>query len=237
MNDFYKQPKPVQWVEAILLLLLGFWLALVLIEKGHLQPPYYVLFLVNVPVGQFSFTPFFKLVGVYRYYSPMLLGYMANDAQIDLHSGGSFDYLFVMRKFKPGNEMKNRLLLYHLEGLLNLINLIGNKAVPETVTIVGTSYFFNTRTLNKMGFELETPSLFYRANLLVNFIDLFWMYSLSQGKPSIPKVWNAKKAKISGAKLLESRKVMEELYEKMKQKRAAQAVTILSVSAAPKDID
>ncbi len=117
--------------------------------------------------------------------------------------------------------MRNRLLIYHLEGLINLIQLIENKSIPETVNIIGTSYFFTDRTLKKMGFEIENPSLFYRVNLFVNFIDLFWMYSLSQGKLSIPKIWNAKKASISGAKLIESKKVIEELYHKMKRKSTA----------------
>ena len=84
--------------------------------------------------------------------------------------------------------------------------------MSEKVNIVGTSYFFNNRTLYKMGFEVEDPSLFYRLNLIANFIDLFWMYSLSQGKLSIPKIWNAKNAKISGAKLIERKKMIEELY-------------------------
>jgi len=44
------------------------------------------------------------------------------------------------------------------------------------------------------------------------------MYSLSQGKLSIPRIWNAKKAIISGVKLIESKKVIEELYNKMKTK-------------------
>lgn len=44
-----------------------------------------------------------------------------------------------------------------------------------------------------MGFEIENPSLFYKVNLFLNFIDLTWMYSLSQGKLSIPKIWKAKK--------------------------------------------
>lgn len=220
MNDFYKQPKILQWMASIMLLLLGFWPALTIIEKGATQPLYYLLFILYVPIGQFAFTPFFRLVGVYKYYSPMLLGYMANNLEIDLHSGGSFDYLFVMRKYKSGIELRNRLLIYHLEGLINLIQLIENKSIPETVNIVGTSYFFSNRTLHKMGFEILNPSLFYRLNLFVNFIDLFWMYSLSQGKLSVPRVWDAKKASITGVKLIESKKRIEELYDKMKIKAA-----------------
>jgi hypothetical protein len=218
MNDFYKQPKILQWIEAILLLLFGFLPAFTIIEKGYSQPIFYLLFIIYVPIGQFAFTPFFKLIGVYKYYSPMLLGYMANNLQIDLHSGGSFDYLFVMRKYKAGVELRNRLLIYHLEGLINLIQLIEHKSIPETVHIVGTSYFFNKRTLQKMGFEIENPSLFYRLNLFVNFIDLIWMYSLSQGKFSIPKIWNAKKASISGSRLLAKKDVIENLYKRMSSK-------------------
>ena len=130
MNDFYKQPKILQWIEAILLLSIGFLPALTIIEIGYSQSLFYLLFIIYVPVGQFAFTPFLKLIGVYRYYSPMLLGYMANDRQIDLHSGGSFDYLFVMRKCKSGIELRNRLLIYHFEGLLNLVRLIENKKIP-----------------------------------------------------------------------------------------------------------
>lgn len=218
MNDFYKQPRIVQWIEAILLLLLGFLPALLIIEKGYSQPIFYLLFLIFVPVGQFAFTPFFKLIGLYKYYSPMLLGYGANNFQIDLHSGGSFDYLLVMRKYKSGIEIRNRLLIYHLEGLINLIHLIENQEIPETVSIVGTSYFFNNKTVHRMGFEIEKPSFFYRLNLFINFIDLIWMYSLSKGKFSMPKIWNARKASISGSQLIENKKVIEDLYEKMKKR-------------------
>lgn len=221
MNDFYKQHKFLQWIEAILLLLISFLPALVIIEMAYSQSLFYILFLVYAPIVQFAATPFFTLVGIYKYYSPMLLGYMANDTQIDLHSGVSFDYIFVMRKYKSGIEFKNKLLIYHLEGLICLIKLIENKNIPDTVNITGTSYFFKNRTLNKMGFEIMNPSLIYRVNLFVNFIDLVWMYSLSQGKLSIPKIWNAKKASISGAKLIESKKLIEDLYNKMKSKSTA----------------
>ena len=221
MNDFYKQPKVLQWIEAISLLIIGFLPAMAIIELAYSQPLIYLLFIIYIPVGQFTSTPFFKLIGIYRYYSPMLLGYMANDRQIDLHSGGSFDYLIIMRKYKAGIEMRNRLMMFHIEGLLNLIHLIENKSIPETANIVGTSYFFNDRTLCKMGFEIVNPSLFYRLNLFANFIDIFWMYSLSKGKLSIPKLWNAKKASITGINLIESKKLIEELYRKLNVKATA----------------
>ena len=218
MNNFYKQPKTVQWIVSILLLIVGFLPALYIIEKGYSQPMFYLMFILYVPIGQFAFTPLYRHTGVYTYYSPMLLGCMANGRQIDLHSGASFDYLFVMRRYKAGVEMRNRLLMYHVEGLIQLNHLIENKSIPETVHIVGTSYFFKERTLKKLGFEIENPSLFYRLNLFVNGIDLFWMYSLSQGKLSIPKLWHVKKASISGAKLIESHKYIEDLHERMKRR-------------------
>jgi hypothetical protein len=220
MNDFYKLPKVLQWLLALLLLVSGFFPALALIELGYAHPIAYLLIIFYVPIGQFSFTPFFTLLGVYRYYSPMLLGYTPSDTQIDLHSGGSFDYLFVMRKYKSGIEWRNKLLLFQLEGLKKIIQLIEDKVVPESVNLVGTSYFFSNRTVQRIGFELTEPSLFYRINLLINFLDLLWMYSLAQGKWSIPKVWQAKKVQITGQKLVEHKVQLEALYNKLSSKSA-----------------
>lgn len=219
MNDFYKQPTFLIWIESIFFLLIGLVLAIFIIEKGYSQPLFYLAFIIYVPISQFLFTPFFKLTGGYTYYSPMLLGYMANDKQIDLHSGTSFDYLFVLRNFKSGIPLRNRIVMYHLEGLLNFIQFIEDKQIPSTVNIIGTSYFFIDRTLNKLGFQIEKASLFYRTNLFINFIDLFWMYSLSKGKVAIPKLWVAKKASIKGDTLLDQKSKMEGLYQKLKVKQ------------------
>ena len=95
MNDYYKQPKALVWIESFLFLLIGLILAILIIEKGYSHPLFYLAFIIYVPISQFLFTPVYKLTGGYTYYSPMLLGYMANDKQIDLHSGTSFDHLFV----------------------------------------------------------------------------------------------------------------------------------------------
>jgi hypothetical protein len=219
MNDFYKQPKAFVWIEAILFFLAGLFLAILIIEQGYANAYFYLAFILYVPVSQFLYTPLFTLTGGYTYYSPMLLGYMANEKQIDLHSGTGFDHLFVLRKIRPGVELRNKLLSYHLEGLLHLISQIENKQISESVTIVGTSYFFNDRTLHKLGFQIENATAFYRANLFLNFIDLTWMYSLSRGKFSIPSVWDAKKARIQGGQLLLQKGNLAELYQKLNQKQ------------------
>ena len=59
MNDFYKQPKILVWIETILLLLAGLLLALVIIQKGEAQPLFYLTIILYVPISQFLFTPFF----------------------------------------------------------------------------------------------------------------------------------------------------------------------------------
>ena len=220
MNNYYKQPKIVVWIESIFLLLIGIVLGILIIVKGNDNAMYYLGFFLYVPVSQFLFTPIYTLTGGYTYYSPMLLGYMANDTQIDLHSGTSFDHLFVLRKYPLGTPLRNRILLYHLEGLLRLIQLIEEKRIPESVNIVGTSYFFNDRTLLKLGFQIEKASLFYRINLLINGIDLFWMYSLSQGKLAIPTLWDAKKASIQGNQLVQSKPKLHAFYQHLQAKQA-----------------
>ena len=143
MNDFYKQPKYLVWLESIFLLMIGLMLGITIIDKGYSHPLFYLAFIIYVPISQFLFTPIHKLTGGYTYYSPMLLGYMANDKQIDLHSGTSFDHLFVLRKYKSGTVLRNRIMMYHLEGLLRLIQLLEEKHIPASVNIIGTSYFFS----------------------------------------------------------------------------------------------
>ena len=98
--------------------------------------------------------------------------------------------------------------MYHLEGLLKLIHLIEDKQIPASVNIIGTSYFFNERTLSNLGFQIEQASLFYRVNLFINFIDVFWMYALSKGKLSIPAVWDARKAEITGDTLVAQKTIL-----------------------------
>jgi hypothetical protein len=50
MNDFYKLPKILQWLLALLLLVSGFFPALALIELGYAHPIAYLLVIFYVPI-------------------------------------------------------------------------------------------------------------------------------------------------------------------------------------------
>ncbi len=219
MNQFYRQPVFWQWTAALLLLFIGLLPALLLIEAGYARPGMYSLFLLYVPLSQFCVTPLFTLTGIYRYYSPMLLGYMPSGQRIELHSGSSFDYLFVMWGLKPGIAIRNTLLCLYIEGLLTLIDQIERKEIPDTVLIAGNTYFFNSRTARKLGFTVSRASWFHTLNILVNFIDIIWMYSLSRGKLSVPGLLNVEQLTITGSKLMSNKPILVNLHTTMREKR------------------
>ena len=63
MNNFYKQPKSLVWIQSTLFLLLGMLLGIVIIAEGNDQPLFYLLFILYVPISQFLFTPIYTLTG------------------------------------------------------------------------------------------------------------------------------------------------------------------------------
>lgn len=149
----------------------------------------------------------------------MLLGYNPSAQKIDIHSGTSFDYLFVMRKYKPGPSTRNAMLYYYLEGMLRIIEKIEQGEIPETVRITGTSYFFNERTAKKFGFSVGPPSLFLRFNIWLNALDLCWMYSLSKGRLAFPDFRSIRNVSADGNTLVAHKSNIEALYLALGRKR------------------
>jgi hypothetical protein len=214
-SRFYDRPLWVQWLAAVVMALVGLLVMVTMIDLFSRWPATGILWWLYVPLGQFLNTPLFRLTGIYRYYSPMLIGYMANEKRIDLHSGGSFDYLLLLRSIRPGLPVRQRLLAWHLQGLLYLITEIEQGRLPETVEVSGTSYFFNHHSMKALGFRLEEPGWFYRLNLLVNALDLIWMYSLARGKWAIPQLGKAQKAITTGAVLVQQKEKIAELHRQL----------------------
>ena len=220
MNRFYTYPKVVQWFFAIVLLLIslvfiGIWLDFIMVNFLL-----YFTFPLMAPIFQFCFTPFFTLIGMYQYKSPMLLVYGASDKKYDLHNGTGFDYWFVMRKIKPGIPTQNKILEYYLEGLLNIVKEMEEGIIPETITISGTSYFFSESTAKRLGFDIVPPPGFLKFNQYMNFLDLLWMYSRAKGKLTFPNLKNVKAATIKGSALRANKDYLEKLYLYLKERTA-----------------
>ena len=208
MNRFYELKIGVQWIVAI-----AMFFTLLIVQyvffKGITGSPlgFFLLFLI-APLIQFLASPFFTLIGTYKYLSPMLLVYSPNVKKYDLHNGTSFDYLLVMKGVKPGIEWRNKLLVYYLEGLLKIVDEIENNGLPGTVEIKGTSYFFSERTAKRLGFKIKAAGFTEKFNLVLNFIDLTWMYSLAYGRFMLPSLSKIKMASIGGDELVRNKEAL-----------------------------
>jgi hypothetical protein len=212
MHPFYQKPKFIQWSVALIL----FSLLLVVCYGWFqiMQKSVFSIFLLLVlaPLMQLCCSPLFTLLGMYKYVSPMLLIYAPSAAKYDLHNGTSFDYLTVL-----GGKMKRRsfqrvILRYYLQGLLEIIREIEAGETPETIEIIGTSYFFSENTARRMGFELHPAESSTRFNIYLNYLDLLWMYSLSKRKLTFPNLKEIKLAKTTGKVLKENKPAIEQLY-------------------------
>jgi len=141
---------------------------------------------VMVPIIQFFSTPLFTLLGIYTYYSPMVVSLGSNDRVINLHNGTSFDYLLEMRRVKPGLPWKKRMLVHYLAALQKIIHMIDTGKLPESVTIRGSSYFLSRSSAKRLGFSLSSTSFLEKLNILLNYVDLLWTYSLANGRLTYP---------------------------------------------------
>jgi hypothetical protein len=151
------------------------------------------------------------LLGIYRYLSPMLLVYGATPKRYDLHNGTSFDYLLCFLEHRKPIRWRNQVLLHYIDGLLAIVQQIEEHAIPESIEIRGSSYFFSARTASKLGFETTRSGISEKMNILLNCIDLTWMYSLSKGRLVVPKLHEIQTVSTRGATLKRKKEVLLQL--------------------------
>jgi hypothetical protein len=205
MNKFYDLPKYAQWiVTAIILLILGFLVNFWIKLTGVFLLAILLIFIIT-PIMQFLIAPLMKLTGVYQYLSPMLLVYSPSEKKYDLHNGTSFDYLFLYQNTNSGLTWQNRMRGYYMTGLLAIIDKVEIGELPDTVEVRGSSYFLSEQTTKRLGFQSKSTGAAEKLNILINYLDLVWMYSLSKRKLSFPKLKNIKTVSTTRAMLLKNK--------------------------------
>ena len=204
MRGIYLRSRVCQHIVAIALLAVG--PALIVLAVRTLAPPPLILILPLLnSVYQFSVAPAFRLVGLYRYHSPMLKSTIRTRTFYEIHGGTSFDYVLVLRWRERGRAAARKVMIGYLEGLLDLADRVTDGEIPQHTQIRGTSYFFSDRTARRLGFELRPPGLRLRANLLLNLLDLTLMYSFTKGRWATPNVLRVRQAVIAGSELARRR--------------------------------
>ncbi|WP_020566639.1 hypothetical protein [Neolewinella persica] len=216
-DKYYGFPPVLAWLVSLIMTIMGFVAMTLIFDFGDERSflgQMLGLFLM-APLLMLLLTPLMRVIGAYKYYSPLFLVFGEKKDRYEIHSGPSIDYLLHLRGVSPGPELQRTVLAFYLQGLLNIADKVGGSEDPAAVEIVGTSYFFSDRSVERMGFEVSPGGWFHRLNLMFNFLELFFLHSLTAGKVDIPNVLKVKKATMSGARLLEHRPYIQRLYDRM----------------------
>jgi len=207
MIRFYDLPQIVQWILAIVLFVGGFMLVMPVLsmDYGLLLLP------IVAPLLNLVSVPFLRLIGFYKYLNPFVLSTVQSDKYYDLHNVFTFDYLVNFKWEDRGKKAQKTLLRHYFMALLTIIERIEKGELSQEVKIVGNSYFFSDRTASKLGLKVSKASFFWIINSAIQFVELSYLYSFSQGKWSMPKFWKVKKAEIIGSDLVRKKEVLESL--------------------------
>lgn len=217
MFSGYKLPLEIQWIFALFSVIAGIILSIFLFQTFDL-----IFWIPLIPVvkalGHFSSTPILRLSGFLHYHSPMLITVKTGNKSYDLHNGTVMDYLFNFDLVKKSTAAKRKIMIQYLKGFLDIINKIENNELPGEICLTGVSYFFSDKTARNLGFEVERARITMKLLNVINVVNLFIMYSLANGRPSIPSIFNLKKAKITGYTLLKSKYKIIGLLDKLEKR-------------------
>lgn len=222
MKRFLDFAKPFRWLIAVVFTTILLWILLTWVSLLDESILWVLAIFLIVPIIQFLSTPLFTLLGLYTYYSPMVVRFGSSSQVIDLHNGSSFDYLLEMRGVSAGLEWKHKMLLHYLNALLRIIELIERGDISESVRVRGSSYFLSERSAKRFGFSVTKTSLLEKLNIGLNYIDLVWTYSLANGRLTFPNLNNISTVSITGKDLLEQKGRISDYVRRLKKVRGGE---------------
>jgi hypothetical protein len=198
-SGFYQMPLFAQWLIALMLVFVD--IALLVFAFAGLIFPFNILLIpILKTLMHFMATPFLRLCGHLKYYSPMLL-LVNNRSGMEIHNGAIFDYLSHMKWKQRGIIATKIIMIYYLKGLLSIIESIEKKEISDNMLVTGVSYFFSEKTAKRIGFTVKDPGLFKKFLFVLDYFNLFLMFSYSKGKPSFPNIRRLKKVEITASQL------------------------------------
>src|SRR5215468_8820743 len=158
MRRLYLRSRKVQWIVAAALFLGG--IGLIVRVLLAVRFPW---ILATVPLllstYQLSITPAFRLLGIYRYHSPMLKATIRTSRVYEIHGGTNFDYVLNFGWADRGPVAARKVLIFYLEGLRDIADLVSRGELPRSIQIAGTSYFFRDESARRLGFSISKPGL------------------------------------------------------------------------------
>jgi len=181
---------------------------------------WYYLPLVAAPLilsvlSPFIDTPQGKKQGKLIYYSPLFITEKEKNGKIIIHGGTLFDYYYLIDRNWEGRQRIRYILRHYILGLLKLSESFNEKEAEE-ITLEGTSYIFNERTAEKLGFQRKRTNLIQQFILTYNYLQILLANSLAKGKLSFPAIGrvNTYKANLSAVK--KNKVYLQQLAEKLK---------------------
>ena len=177
-------------------------------------------------MGVFTFTillsiiaPFFdmpalKKSGKVVYYSSLFIAEQPKNGRIKIHGGTLFDYFFVLDRSMNGKQRTNFIIRAYLSGLLSFLE--ENKD-DKQLTVRGTTYILNERTIRKIGFKPVETDVLQKIILIYNYFNLLVSNSIAKNKLAFPRLNNIQTFETNIGHLLERKEYLERLYQSMKR--------------------
>ena len=108
------------------------------------------------------------------------------------------------------------MLYYYFDALLKIILQIESSNLSKTTVIRGSSYFLSEGNAKKFGFTVQATSTIEKLNIVLNYVDLIWMYSLSNGKLTFPDLTRIITIRTTGMELVKQKQKLLDILNRLK---------------------
>jgi hypothetical protein len=223
-HRFYNQPKRKQRqiqlsiaFGAVVVVLLALYLSWI---TGWYVIGMLALWLVLSVIAPFFDVPAGRKSGQLTYHSLLFLAEKPQNGLVKIHGGTFFDYVFVLERRMSGTQRTNLILQQYLQGLLHFLEDCEKKGMDH-LSLRGTSYVLNERTLKKLGFVIVRPDWIQHLILTYNYINLALSNSIAKNKIALPNLSQTRTFEANIHQLSARKAFIENLNERLKSKIAS----------------